>query len=62
MTQKRTDVQKIAELNAIFLTLNEQGQESALAILKSLEFAQSVKSREENGPQNGPCQRDSSEE
>lgn len=38
----REQAKKIAELNALFLTLNEKGQESALTILRSLEFAQSV--------------------
>ena len=42
MTQKQDGTQKLAEMNAIFLGLNEKGQESALMILKSLEFAQSV--------------------
>ncbi len=58
MTQKRTDAQKIAEMNAIFLTLNEKGQESALTILKSLEFAQSVMCGESEKPQEGPCGRE----
>ena len=42
MTQKQDGTQKLAEMNAIFLGLNEKGQESALMILKSLEFAQAV--------------------
>lgn len=47
MTQKQDGTQKLAEMNAIFLGLNEKGQESALMILKSLEFAQSVMCRNE---------------
>lgn len=42
MAQNRETVIKIAELNALFLTLNEKAQDSALNILRSLEFAQSV--------------------
>lgn len=42
MTQAKEQAKKIAELNTLFLTLNEKGQESALTILRSLEFAQSV--------------------
>lgn len=57
MTQKRMDAQKIAEMNAIFLTLNEKGQESVLTILKSLEFAQSVMCGESEKPQEEPCGR-----
>ena len=32
-------MEKLAELNAIFLTLNDKGEDSALMILKSLDFA-----------------------
>lgn len=40
---KSTDnVKRIAELNALFLTLDNKGQDSALTILRSLGFAQSV--------------------
>lgn len=42
----REDTQRIAELNSLFLTLNEKGQESALTVLRALEFAQSVMSTE----------------
>lgn len=42
MTQNKEAANKIAELNALFLTLNEKAQDSALNILRSLEFAQSV--------------------
>ena len=42
MTQNKEAASKIAELNALFLTLNEKAQDSALNILRSLEFAQSV--------------------
>lgn len=42
MTQKTAEVKKLAELNSIFLTLDDKGQESALTILRSLGFAQSV--------------------
>ena len=42
MAQEREDVKRIAELNALFLTLDDKGQDSALIILRSLGFAQSV--------------------
>ena len=42
MTQIKENVQRITEFNALFLNLNEKGQEAALAILRSLGFAQSV--------------------
>lgn len=42
MTQEREDVKRIAELNALFLTLDDKGQDSALTLLRSLGFAQSV--------------------
>ena len=42
MTHIKEEAKKIAELNTIFLTLNDKGQDSALTILRSLGFAQSV--------------------
>lgn len=42
MTQKQEDIKRIAELNTYFLMLNDKGQDAALTILKSLEFAQIV--------------------
>lgn len=42
MTYEKETAKKIAELNALFLTLNDKGQDGALTILRSLEFAQSV--------------------
>lgn len=42
MTQEKEDVKRIAELNALFLTLDDRGQYNALTVLRSLEFAQSV--------------------
>lgn len=42
MTQNKTDVKRLAELNTLFLTLDDKGQDSALTILRSLGFAQSV--------------------
>lgn len=41
MTQDK-NVKRIAEFNAIFLTLNKRGQEAALTILQSLKFAQTA--------------------
>ena len=42
MTRDNEMSKKIAELNALFLTLNSKGQDNALNILRALEFAQSV--------------------
>lgn len=42
MTQLKEQAKKIAELNSLFVTLSEKGQENALNILRSLDFAQSV--------------------
>lgn len=42
MNHENEMINKIAELNALFLSLNDKGQDSALNILRSLEFAQSV--------------------
>ena len=41
MTQKE-EVNRIAEFNALFLTLNDKGKDAALTVLRSLDFAQSV--------------------
>ena len=48
MTQTNMSIDKIAEFNALFLSLNNKGQDAALTILKSLKFAQSVMSSCEN--------------
>ena len=42
MTQTKGNVQRTAEFNVLFMNLNEKGQEAALTVLRSLEFAQSV--------------------
>jgi len=42
MTQDKESIKKIAKFNSIFLTLNNKGQDAALIVLKSLDFAQSV--------------------
>lgn len=42
MTQTKEQGEKVAELSAAFLGLNDKGQDSALTILKTLRFAQSV--------------------
>lgn len=42
MTQVRENVQRIAEFNALFMNLNDKGQEAALTVLQALGFAQSV--------------------
>ena len=48
MTHIKEEAKKIAELNTIFLTLNDKGQDSALTILRSLGFAQSVMCSEQS--------------
>lgn len=42
MTQVKENVQRIAEFNALFMNLNDKGQEAALTVLQALGFAQSV--------------------
>ncbi len=42
MTQANVSVDRLAEFKALFSGLDEIGQEAAIIILKSLEFAQSV--------------------
>lgn len=42
MTQTKDNVQRVAEFNALFMNLNEKGQEAALTVLQALGFAQSV--------------------
>lgn len=55
MTHSRENVQRIAELNSTFMMLNEKGKDSALTILRTLHFAQSV-----IGPSTRSIGRDSS--
>lgn len=56
MTQIKDNVQHIAEFNALFMNLNEKGQDAALTVLRSLNFAQSVMylQRAENHRTNKP--------
>ena len=42
MTQTKDNVQRVNEFNAIFVGLNDKGQEAALTVLRALGFAQSV--------------------
>ncbi len=42
MTQTKENVRRITEFDTLFMNLNEKGQEAALTVLKSLDFAQSV--------------------
>ena len=42
MTHQKELSKKISELNELFLTLNDTGQETVLNILRSLKFAQSL--------------------
>lgn len=49
MTQNEKQIKRIAELNSIFLTLDDKGQDSVLMILRSLDFAQSVMNLSQEG-------------
>ncbi|WP_195985674.1 hypothetical protein [Clostridium sp. D33t1_170424_F3] len=49
MTQNEEQIKRIAELNSIFLTLDDKGQDSVLMILRSLDFAQSVMNLSQEG-------------
>lgn len=42
MTQTKEDAPRNAKFNTLFMNLNEKGQEAALNVLMSLDFAQSV--------------------
>lgn len=42
MTQNKEEVERLAELNSLFLSLDDKGQDSALIVLRSLDFAQAV--------------------
>ncbi len=42
MTQAKENVRHKTEFDTLFMNLNEKGQEAALTVLKSLDFAQSV--------------------
>ncbi|WP_160635583.1 hypothetical protein [Pseudoflavonifractor sp. 60] len=53
----RKEEDRLAQLNAAFARLNEQEQNSALAILKTLRFAQSAADRQGaggSGPERRP--------
>lgn len=57
MTHEKKNVKRIAEFNALFLTLNDKGQEAALTVLQSLDFAQSVMcSQSDRQPRKPPKQ------
>lgn len=49
MAQNEKQIKRIAELNSIFLTLDDKGQDSVLMILRSLDFAQSVMNLSQEG-------------
>ncbi|WP_154666498.1 hypothetical protein [Anaeromassilibacillus senegalensis] len=49
MTQNEKQIKRIAELNSIFLTLDDKGQDSVLMILRSLDFAQTVMNLSQEG-------------
>ena len=56
MTQSKDQIDKTTVLNSAFLSLNDTGQDGALAILRSLQFAQSVMERTEQPPNPPPKQ------
>lgn len=55
MTQTNEKIQCIEEFKALFVGLDEKGQETALAILTALEFAQSVMYLQDAEQQGKPC-------
>lgn len=42
MKQTKENVQRITEFSALFMKLDEKGQEEIFAILRALEFAQPI--------------------
>lgn len=50
MTQIKETVRRTTEFDTLFMNLNEKGQDAALTVLRSLDFAQSIMNlqREEN--------------
>ena len=42
MAQKEKNIEKQRRFNELFLSLNDKGQEAAITVLQSLNFAQSV--------------------
>ena len=60
MTQESEELKKLAELHALFVDLDESGQDGALTILRSLGFAQSIimcDSKQEEQPHKPPGNR-----
>ena len=55
MTQPKDNIQRIEEFNAIFMNLNEKGQEAALTVLRALGFAQSVMVSQDAERQGNPA-------
>jgi len=49
MTLAKENTSRIEELRAVFLSMGERGQDSALAILKALAYAQLVMCIPQNG-------------
>ena len=49
MTHSKEDVQRIAELNSAFMSLNDKGKDSALTILRALNYAQAVMGTDSRG-------------
>lgn len=57
MTQTKGNVQRTDEFNVLFMKLNEKGQEAALTVLRSLDFAQSVMCLQRTENQRNPTKR-----
>lgn len=54
MTQTKENVRRITEFDTLFMNLDEKGQEAALTVLKSLDFAQSVMNMQRAENQRNP--------
>ena len=54
MTQTKDNIQRVAEFNALFMNLNERGQEAALTVLQALGFSLSVMFSQDAEKQRNP--------
>lgn len=54
MTQIKETVRRTTEFDTLFMNLNEKGQEAALTVLRSLDFAQSVMNLQREQNQRNP--------
>lgn len=56
MTQEKSNTKRLAEFESLFMELNEEGQNAALIVLRSLEFAQSVMYSQRSAQQQNPTE------